>query len=54
MKGPLGYGVANEICLKYGVAQPIRMEIAQRWSVKRDRFIEHAIPSGPISFEVQE
>jgi hypothetical protein len=54
MKGALGYGVASEICLKYGTPQPLRLEIAQRWTAKRDRFIEHAIPSGPISFEVQE
>jgi hypothetical protein len=53
-KNPLGYGVADEMSLKFDVAPPKRVEIAQRWAAKRDRALEFSIPSAPISFEVQE
>lgn len=52
--GALGYGVANELALKYGIPQATRVEIAQRWSAKRDRALEYSIGSEPISIEVQE
>jgi len=51
---PLGYGVANEIALKFGAEQGKRVEIAQRWGVKRDRALESSIASEVISFEVRD
>jgi hypothetical protein len=49
---PLGYGVANELVLKFGVPQDKRVEIAQRWGVKRDRALESSIGSEVICFSV--
>lgn len=51
---PLGYGVANELGLKFGVAGDKRMEIAQRWAAKRDRALENSIAHETISFEVRD
>lgn len=49
---PLGYGVANEIGLKFSVDQPTRLEIAQRWQAKRDRALESSISSEVIVIDV--
>lgn len=51
---PLGYGVANELSLKFSLPSDRRVEIAQRWGAKRDRALEHSIASEVISFEVRE
>ena len=51
---PLGYGVANEICLKFGVPQDKRVEIGQRWEAKKTRALENSIASEVISFSVAD
>jgi len=51
---PLGYGVANELALKYGAPQDKRVEIAQRWAFKRDKALESSIASEVISFGVAD
>lgn len=53
-KNALGYGVANEIGLKFQVPQQKRVEIAQRWEQKRNLALNSSIPSEVISFEVRE
>jgi hypothetical protein len=52
--GPLGYGVANELALKYGIPQATRVEIAQRWAAKRDKALESSIASEVIEFGVRD
>lgn len=51
---PLGYGVANELVLKFGVPQDKRVEIAQRWDAKRSRALESSVASESISFSVAD
>jgi len=51
---PLGYGVANEICLKFGVPQDKRIEIGQRWEAKKMRALESSIASEVITFTVAD
>lgn len=51
---PLGYGVADELGLKFDVPQAKRVEIAQRWAAKRDRALENSIAYEPISFTVAD
>lgn len=51
---PLGYGVANELALKFGIPQDKRLEIAQRWASKRERALASSIASENISFEVRD
>lgn len=51
---PLGYGVANELALKFGVPQDKRAEIAQRWDAKKSRALEGSIASEVISFSVAD
>lgn len=52
--GALGYGVANELALKYGIPQGTRVEIAQRWAAKREKALENSIGSEVISIEVRD
>lgn len=52
-KNALGYGVANELGLKFGVPQERRVEIAQRWKAKRDAALLNSIASEVICFEVR-
>jgi len=51
---PLGYGVASELALKFGVPQDKRTEIAQRWDAKKARALESSIASEVISFSVAD
>lgn len=51
---PLGYGVANELALKFGAPQDKRAEIAQRWAAKRERALASSIAAENISFEVRD
>lgn len=51
---PLGYGVANEIALKFSVPGDRRLEIAQRWAAKRDRALANSIAHETICFEVRD
>lgn len=51
---PLGYGVANELALKFSAPQDKRVEIAQRWASKRDAALESSIASEVICFEVRD
>lgn len=51
---PLGYGVANELGLKFGAPQDKRTEIAQRWAAKRDRALESSVASEAICFSVAD
>lgn len=53
-KGALGFGVANEIGLKFGAPQSTRVEVAQRWAAKKELLLNSAIASEVISFEVRE
>lgn len=50
----LGYGVADEISLTYGLDQPTRMEIANRWAMKREAALQNSISSAPICFTVAD
>lgn len=50
----LGYGVANEMLLKFGVPPDIAQQIQQRWMEKREYAMQSAISSAPISFVVYE
>jgi hypothetical protein len=50
--GPLGWGVADEIGLAFGLDQPTRVEIAQRWKGKMDFALASSISTAPISFSV--
>lgn len=52
---PLGYGVANELTLKFSSTPPdVRAEIANRWAIKRERALEYSISTAPISFSVDD
>lgn len=50
----LGWGVANEISMKFGVPQANRVEVAQRWQEKKNLALESSIPSEVISFSVAD
>jgi hypothetical protein len=50
----LGYGVANELAMKYGVPQSDRMEIATRWADKLNNALKNAVPNEPIEFSVAD
>lgn len=50
----LGYGVANELLLKFDTPDGKAQAISARWKVKRDAALEHSIESAPICFEVRE
>lgn len=54
MKSALSWGVADELSMKFQIAQAERVEIAQRWGAKKVLMLQNAAPSGPISFEVRE
>ena len=49
---PLGYGVANELALKYQVSAPLATEIYRRWMEKRARALESSQSYAPIYFSV--
>lgn len=51
---PLGYGVADEVALKFGASQERRSEIRARWNDKRNRALESSQAYEAISIEVQE
>lgn len=51
---PLGYGVANEIALKFDTPQEKRIEIAQRWKAKYDRALENSIAHEVIEFSARD
>ena len=51
---PLGYGVANELTLKYGVPQAERLEINQRWQDKKNLALESSQSYEEISFTVAD
>lgn len=53
-KYPLGYGVANEVALKFYVPQERRLEVAARWEEKRRRALRSTEPDGPIVAQVAE
>lgn len=50
----LGYGVAHELALKFGVPPAKAAAIEQRWMAKRATALESSIASEPISFEVRD
>jgi hypothetical protein len=50
----LGYGVANELLLKYDTPDAKAQAISGRWQAKRGAALEHSIESAPICFEVRE
>jgi len=50
----LGYGVANELLLKFDTPDARAQVIASRWQAKRAAALEHSIESAPISFEVRD
>lgn len=51
---PLGYGVANEIGLKFGIDPATRIEISQRWAEKRELASQSSVASEPISVTVDD
>jgi hypothetical protein len=54
MLNALGYGVANELVLKFDTPDARAQTIATRWQSKRAAAIEYAIESAPICFEVRD
>lgn len=50
----LQYLLADEISLKYGVAQDIRVEIAARAAVKKQMMLQWATDQGPICITVDD
>lgn len=51
---PLGWGVADQLSLKFGKDQATRVELAARWKSQRELAIQNSIASEPISFEVRD
>jgi hypothetical protein len=51
---PLGYGVADEVGLKFGVSKERRTEIKARWLDKKSRALESSQGYETITIEVQE
>ena len=54
MLNALGYGVANELVLKFDTPEPRAQSIAARWQSKRAAALEYAVESAPICFEVRD
>ncbi|MFC5550725.1 hypothetical protein [Massilia aerilata] len=54
MLNALGYGVANELILKFDTPDAKAQVIAARWQAKRAAALEYAIESAPICFEVRD
>lgn len=54
MLNALGYGVANELVLKFDTPEARAQSIAVRWQSKRAAALEYAIESAPICFEVRD
>jgi len=54
MLNALGYGVANELTLKFDTPDARAQVIAGRWQAKRAAALEYAIESAPICFEVRD
>lgn len=54
MLNALGYGVANELTLKFDTPDARAQTIAGRWQAKRAAALEYAIESAPICFEVRD
>jgi hypothetical protein len=54
MKGALGWGVADEIGMKFGAPQQTRVEVAARWQAKKALMLNSAVASEAISFEVRD
>lgn len=50
----LQYFVADEVCLKYGVPQDVRVEIAARAAQKKNLMMQWAIDQGPVSISVDD
>jgi hypothetical protein len=53
-KGALGYGVADEISMKVGAPKDRRVEVNQRWMMKKGLALQNSVSSEVISFEVRE
>lgn len=53
-KGALGWGVADEVGMRFGAPAERRQEIAARWREKRSFALQSAVASEPISFSVQD
>jgi hypothetical protein len=53
-KGSLSFGVADHIGLQCSAPQATRVEVAQRWTFKRNLMLQNAVPAEAISFEVRE
>lgn len=51
---PLGYGVANELALKFGIPDNKAQQVAARWMAKRTLALESSIASEVISFEARD
>lgn len=51
---PLGWGVADELSLDYGLPAEGRNEIRQRWTIKSAQALESSILYEDISFTVDE
>jgi hypothetical protein len=54
MKNALGYGVANELTLKFGIDQAKRVEINARWREKLEMALQSAISYEPICISVAD
>lgn len=53
-RNPLGYGVAHEVALKFGVSKDVRDAVEMRWTVKRKLALESAISAALIEFGVAD
>lgn len=54
MLNALGYGVANELLLKFDTPVARAQAISNRWMAKRAAALEYAVESAPICFEVRD
>ncbi len=54
LKNPLGYGVANELSMKYGLGKTERDDIERKWNLKRTLALESAISYEPIVMDVDD
>lgn len=51
---PLGWGVADELSMDYGITAQDRVEINARWNAKRDKALEGSISYEPIVVTVDD
>ena len=54
LKNPLGWGVANELSMKFGLGKQDRDDIERKWNLKRTLALESAISYESIVMDVDD